>query len=88
MTKKHKTIKVVAFVILAISLIPWAFTLCVSIMSFFAGTDVGLFEAATKIYGIEAFLYTIEIYLFVFMPVYVITAITAAISTIILIVKK
>ncbi|GEM_PF-535320 len=88
MTKKHKTIKVVAFVILAISLIPWAFTLCVSIMSFFAGTDVGLFEAATKIYGIEAFLYTIEIYLFVFMPVYVITAITAAISTIILIVQK
>ena len=88
MTKKHKTIKVVAFVILAISLIPWAFTLCVSIMSFFAGTDVGLFEAATKIYGIEAFLYTIEIYLFVFMPVYVITAITAAISTIIIIVQK
>ena len=86
--EKHKKLITAMKIVLVISLIPWAFTLCVSIISFFAGTDAGLFEAATKIYGIEAFLYTIEIYLFVFMPVYVITAITAAISTIILIVQK
>lgn len=86
--EKHKKLITAMKIVLVISLIPWAFTLCVSIMSFFAGTDVGLFEAATKIYGIEAFIYTIEIYLFVFMPVYVITAITAAISTMIIIVQK
>lgn len=86
--ERHKKLITAMKIVLVISLIPWAFTLCVSIMSFFAGTDAGLFEAATKIYGIEAFLYTIEIYLFVFMPVYVITAITAVISTMIIIVQK
>ena len=86
--EKHKKLKTAMKIVLVISLIPWAFTLCVSIMSFFAGTDVGLFEATTKINGAEAFIYTIEIYLFVFMPVYVITAITAAISTMIIIVQK
>lgn len=88
MPKKYKPIKVTASVILAVSLLPWVFTLCVSIWSFFAGTEVGLFEAARKVYGADAFMYTWVMYWFVFTPVYVITAITAIISTTVLIVIK
>ncbi len=88
MPEKNKAVKIIAFVILAVSLLPWAFTLCVSIISFFAGTEVGLFEATKMVYGADAFMYTWVMYWFVFTPVYVITAITAIISTTVLIVIK
>ena len=88
MSQKHKTIKVIAFVILAIYLLPWAFLIAAAAITFFTGTDVGLFEATTAIYGIEAFLYTAAILPLVFMPVYIISAITAVISTVILILLK
>lgn len=75
-------------IVLAISLIPWILMICVAVYSFFAGTTTGLFQAAAQIYGTEAFFYTCEIYLFVFSPIYVITAITALVSFIILIVIR
>ena len=88
MPQKNKVVKIIAFVILAISLLPWVFTLCLSIWGIFAGAEVGLFEAARKVYGADAFMYTWVMYWFVFMPVFVITAITAIISTVVLIVIK
>ena len=88
MPEKNKAVKIIAFVILAVSLLPWAFTLCVSIISIFAGTEVGLFEATKMVYGADAFMYTWVMYWFVLTPMYVITAITAIISTVVLIVIK
>ena len=88
MDRKAKIKRTIAFVILAVSLLPWVFMLAAAVVTFFSGTTVGLFEAATKIYGAEAFLYTIEVLLLVFMPICVISAITALVSAIILIVQK
>lgn len=87
-TENQKRMKTAIKIVLVISLLPWVFMLFVAVYSFFAGTTVGLFEAASQIYGIEAFLYTIEIYLFVFAPVYVITAIIAVVCTVLLIIQK
>lgn len=86
--KEKNRLRTAMRIVLAISLIPWVFMLCVAVYSFFAGTTTGLFQAAAQIYGTEAFFYTCDIYLFVFAPVYVITAITALVGFIILIVIR
>lgn len=86
--KGKKRLKTAMKIVLAISLIPWIFMMFAAVYSYFAGTTVGLFQAASKIYGTEAFIYTIEIYLFTFFPFYIITAFTTLISIIILIVLK
>ena len=49
MDRKAKIKRTIAFVILAVSLLPWVFMLAAAVVTFFSGTTVGLFEAATKI---------------------------------------
>lgn len=82
--KGRKQLKIFLRVLLIISLLPWAFTLGVSLFSMIFGFEWGLFEASYTIHGGEAFISVWMIYSAIFLPIYIITGILALVCIIVL----
>ena len=81
-TKGEKTVKVITFIIIAISLLPWVYIIGRSILSMFDGTDFFF----SRIYGFDAFLGTMAAELLRVWYVYLISLIIFAVCTVFLII--
>ncbi|MBQ9382820.1 MAG: hypothetical protein IJT87_01145 [Ruminiclostridium sp.] len=88
MGRKRKALNITAVILLAISAVPWIYTLAVSVWSAVSGTTIGVFASARTAYGAEAFLYVWFIYLFIGLPLYIIDVLLTAAGIVLLIIAN
>jgi len=74
--KNNKPLKIIAFVLLGISQVPWLYTLVMSIYNTFEG----IWFIVSKAYGPAAFMLTWTKYLYEAFPVYICAVVLTAAS--------
>ena len=74
--KNNKPLKIIAFILLGISQVPWLYTLVMSIYNTFEG----IWFIVSKAYGPAAFMLTWTKYLYEAFPVYICAVVLTAAS--------
>ena len=80
--KNNKPLKIIAFILLGISQVPWLYTLVMSIYSIFDG----IWFMTGKAYGPAAFMLTWTKYLYEAFPVYICAVVLTAASVVVAII--